>query len=310
MTSAEEWSISEEGRKIFAEGGALFGQFKSDDSEFIIHAINGRLEKASILAKYRKLMMGQIFQKVIRASGWFERRKKEVDQTENKDEDMNKIIQTQEKEGKNKEDRKKSEGEEICQPFLKGGCPFGKGNLRKEKCPRKHPPTCKNFDKKGKLGCPQDPCPHGKTHRVTCRFFVERGSCRYGEECRHYHPTHLGPIRPEGQQPESQGRNIQSREREVEKTDENSFLGKGFAQAMKTMKAEILKELKADKEKERAKAPTPPPFYHYPPPNNPPYQSSYQNPYQQPTYHPQQPNYYPQQPPPPMQGGYNNYQCQ
>merc|ERR1712029_1134618 len=64
------------------------------------------------------------------------------------------------------------------------------------------------------------------------------------------------------------------------------------------MKAEILKELKADKEKERAKAPTPPPFYHYPPPNNPQYQSSYQNPYQQPTYHPQQPNYYPQQTPP------------
>ena len=69
-------------------------------------------------------------------------------------------------------------------------------------CAFSHPITCKKFDNFGfkENGCKNRKCE--KLHLNVCKIFMRHKSCKYGEDCRFYHPKKLknsNQMKPENQ---------------------------------------------------------------------------------------------------------------
>ena len=95
--------------------------------------------------------------------------------------------------------RKDQKEKETCKFFRTGKCQHGRSGKKPDQqgkiCSYIHPPVCKKHEKFGK--CMDNRCK--KLHLSLCRDYINTLNCKYGENCKFFHPTGLKDFRMENE---------------------------------------------------------------------------------------------------------------
>ena len=167
--------------------------FEADELETIDILISGKIKFNSI-----KKVHLETFKKVIhylsKKLSWNEDEEHLEDQND-EFKDASETTNDNEENDKtdtNVQDVKKSSekivSDRTCKFFKRGKCKFGKSG---KSCEFKHPQTCKKFTLFGykQGGCKDKNCP--KLHLSVCKIFMRHQSCKYGDDCKFFHPRRL-----------------------------------------------------------------------------------------------------------------------
>ena len=129
-------------------------------------------------------------------------------ETQDEEQEIKNKESTTEQNEENDNDSKNAQNvtKEICKYYKNGKCHYGKSGKKMDKrgkiCAFSHPITCKKFDNFGfkENGCKNRKCE--KLHLNVCKIFMRHKLCKYGEDCRFYHPKKLknsNQMKPENQ---------------------------------------------------------------------------------------------------------------
>lgn len=212
-------------------------------------ALDGSLDKESNKrGKITKAALSSLLQKIIPETKWFT-----ISTSANEEDRIAEEKALKEALEATVRDKptgdKKEEEKPVCKFFDAGKCTPRKGQT----CENPHPPTCKAFDRKGKEGCKEEPCPRGKHHRRVCEKFT-KGNCPYDDKCRLYHPPKLG------KEIETQKKKKQEEE-EALKNEKEAFLGKlaELERKVSSLTQELLEAREAER-RARTQAPMQMPY--------------------------------------------------
>ena len=252
MSEKKYWSMTKAGGKQIKDL-----KLSSEEITAMQMALDGSLDKEhNKRGKITKPVLCSLLQKIIPETKWFEQSTSanEADK-EAEEKALKEALEAVASDVTTSQDKKA-----ICRYFDAGNCKYGKGQLKGQVCPEPHPPTCKAFDRKGKEGCKETPCPQGKHHRRVCPKFM-KGACTFKDNCRYYHPPQLG------KEIEAKKKKKQEEEAALAKEQEEKVAFLGHVKDLEQQVAHLKMELKAREGERDARVqaiPLPLQYYQFP----------------------------------------------